>query len=102
DADQARLLRLMNGGTYGTWQTVMERRLEAIRADSPNDDTDVKFRLRPTACAQDDKRSSLDGPALRTAKPTTRRPPAFLSCFRGADVNVYEAHKKAMRADEVG
>ena len=23
----------MNGGTYGTWQTVMERRLEAIDAD---------------------------------------------------------------------
>ncbi|MFR8832053.1 MAG: hypothetical protein ACLVHC_11945 [Eggerthella lenta] len=34
----------MNGGTYGTWQTVMERRLEAIRADSPNDDADVKKR----------------------------------------------------------
>lgn len=44
DADQARLLRLMNGGTYGTWQTVMERRLDAIRADSPNDDADVKKR----------------------------------------------------------
>ena len=35
DADQARLLRLMNGGTYGTWQTVMERRLEPFAQTLP-------------------------------------------------------------------
>lgn len=44
DAEQERLLRLMSGGTYGTWQTVVERRLDAIRADSPGDDAVVKKR----------------------------------------------------------